>query len=599
MTVTSKHHPECFKGLRTNDTDESGRVPSLRSSRGTACRTLGSSAAACRRVRQAVPLLRREEPALSAVQESAFLRCVRTSRLPVLRSAFLPACLVAALSAQPAWHGLAQTPGNAGAHAQRGLELARAGKLVDAEAELRRAVELAPNDSAYLTDLGTILATEKKLEESTECFTKALKIDPADLTARRYLAANLWQLHRPEEAKRHLELVRRADPDDRDTVLLLGMVSENLGDYVAAAKLLASVPDLVRRRPESIAALARSYYHLGKANTARQTIDLCAQQGATAESIFLCARIAEEAKDFSTAARLLESLRGKYPDQARLEFHLAQTALEAHQPEEGRRILEQLVQSGNVSAEVYNLLGRSLEAEGKLAQAQQAFKAGLSLQPRLENTYLDLALLLQKEGKANEALATAQQCLAELPNSYPCAEMKGEIERSQDYYRQATDSFSYALRLRPDSAQAKFGLATSLAGLGKVAEASEAFEATLKFDPNMALAYIEYAKLMIRADNPLPASSDAKILSLLSKAIELSPENGEARYLLGYLLFERGRYDEALSSLQKASRLTPRDSQVHYLLSRCYRKLGKTQEAAQELNIYQELSVRPHDGRQE
>jgi Flp pilus assembly protein TadD len=207
--------------------------------------------------------------------------------------------------------------------------------------------------------------------------------------------------------------------------------------------------------------------------------------------------------------------------------------------------------------------------------------------------------LLQKEGKANEALAKAQQCLAELPNSYPCAEMKGEIERSQDYYRQATDSFSYALRLRPDSAQAEFGLATSLAGLGKIPEASEAFEATLKLDPNMALAYIEYAKLMIRADNPVPASSDAKVLSLLSRGIELSPENGEARYLLGYLLFERERYDEALSSLQKASRLAPRDSQVHYLLSRCYRKLGKTQEAAQELNIYQELSVRPHDGRQE
>ena len=110
---------------------------------------------------------------------------------------------------------------------------------------------------------------------------------------------------------------------------------------------------------------------------------------------------------------------------------------------------------------------------------------------------------------------------------------------------------------------------------------------------------VQTCALPICADNPVPASSDAEVLSLLSRGIELSPENAEARYLLGYLLFERGRYDEALSSLQKASRLAPRDSQVHYLLSRCYRKLGKTQEAAQELNIYQELSVRPHDGRQE
>ena len=509
------------------------------------------------------------------------------------------ACLLLALCTQLPSQGAPQSVPDAQAHADRGLQLAQQGNLVRAESEFRRAVELAPQDPSYLTHLGTILAMERKLEESTECFAKALKADPGDLTARRYLAANLWQLNRSEEAKRHLEFVRKAAPGDRDTVLLLGMVSENLRDYATAAELLASVPDLVRERPESIAALARSYYHLGKANLARQTIDLCARQGATGESTFLCARIAEEAKDFSTATQLLESLRGKYSEPARLEFHLAQIALEAHHPEEGRQILEQLVQSGNASAEVYNLLGRSLSEEGKPGQAQRALEAGLRLQPKLENNYLDLALLLQKRGKANDALETAQECLAELPNSYACAEMEGEIERSQDYYRQAVDSFSHALRLRPGSAQAEFGLATSLAGLGKIAEASEVFEATLKLDPQMAPAYIEYAKLMIRADTPPRASSDTKIFSLVNKGIELSPENGEAHYLLGYLLFERGRYEEALPALQDASRLTPRDGQVHYLLSRCYRKLGKEQQAAQELRVYQELSVKPHAGKSE
>jgi tetratricopeptide (TPR) repeat protein len=503
------------------------------------------------------------------------------------------------LNAQPAWGGLAQTQADTRAQAERGLKLARAGKLEAAESELRRAVARAPNDPSYLTDLGTVLAMEKKLEESTACFTKALQMDPADLTTRRYLAANLWQLRHPEEAKRHLEIIRKAAPDDRNTVLLLGMVSENLKDYTAAAGLLASVPDLVCQRPESIAALARSYYRLGKADLARQTMSCCARQGATVESTFLCAQIAEEAKDFSTATRLLESLRGKYPDPARLELHLAQIALDTHHPEEGRRRLEGLVQSGNASAEAYNLLGRSLNEEGKLAQARGAFEAGLSRQPKLENTYLDLALLLQKEGKANEALETAQRCREELPNSYPCAEMKGEIERGQDYYRQAVESFAYALRLRPDSAQAEFGLATSLAGLGKIPEASQAFEATLKFDPTMAPAYIEYAKLMIRASNPRGASSDPRVLRLVNKGIQLSPENGEARYLLGYLLFERGRYEEALSSLQAASRLSPQDSQVHYLLWRCYEKLGKALEAVQELRAYQELSVKPHDRKPE
>src|SRR6516164_833635 len=118
------------------------------------------------------------------------------------------ACLLLALYSQLPSQGVPQTVPDAQAHADRGLQLAQEGNLAHAESELRRAVELAPQDPSYLTHLGTILAMERKLEESTECFAKALKADPGDLTARRYLAANLWQLHRPEEAKRHLEFVR-------------------------------------------------------------------------------------------------------------------------------------------------------------------------------------------------------------------------------------------------------------------------------------------------------------------------------------------------------------------------------------------------------
>ena len=75
-------------------------------------------------------------------------------------------------------------------HAERGLDFARAGQLEKAEAELRQAVELAPSDVEVLATLGTVLAQEQKLEESTELFRRALRINSSNLTVRRYLAAN-------------------------------------------------------------------------------------------------------------------------------------------------------------------------------------------------------------------------------------------------------------------------------------------------------------------------------------------------------------------------------------------------------------------------
>ena len=128
-------------------------------------------------------------------------------------------------------------------HAERGLDFARAGQLEKAEAELRQAVELAPSDVEVLATLGTVLAQEQKLEESTELFRRALRINSSNLTVRRYLAANLWQLHRYPEAKGNLQIILKRKPDDKAAQLLLGMVSENMGDYATAARMLAAVPE--------------------------------------------------------------------------------------------------------------------------------------------------------------------------------------------------------------------------------------------------------------------------------------------------------------------------------------------------------------------
>ena len=48
----------------------------------------------------------------------------------------------------------------AAAHADRGLEFARAGNLPMAESELRIAVEMQPRDAQFLSNFGTVLAME-------------------------------------------------------------------------------------------------------------------------------------------------------------------------------------------------------------------------------------------------------------------------------------------------------------------------------------------------------------------------------------------------------------------------------------------------------
>ena len=193
-------------------------------------------------------------------------------------------------------------------HADAGIQFARSGDLARAADELRRAVRLAPTNAEFLSTLGTVLAMDKKLEESSAAFRKALQFAPQDSTARRYLAANLWQLHRYPEAKRELQIILHEHANDAPSRLLLGMVSENSGDYSTAAKMLSSVPDEVEKRPESIAALAHSYYQLREQENARATLQGLSSHAGSAKSLLLGAEIADRAGDYMEAERLLDSI---------------------------------------------------------------------------------------------------------------------------------------------------------------------------------------------------------------------------------------------------------------------------------------------------
>ncbi len=198
-----------------------------------------------------------------------------------------------------------------------------------------------------LAALGTILAQQHKLDESTELLKRALRINPSNLTVRRYLAANLWQLHRYPEAKENLQIILKRKPDDKAAQLLLGMVSENMGDYATAARMLAAVPDEVSEQPESIAALARSYYHLHQTEKARETLEQLTAHPAGPQAAFLGAQIADEMQDYSTAEKLLASVPAALLDQPGIQYTMALVEYHAGHFDRCQDILETLIASGN------------------------------------------------------------------------------------------------------------------------------------------------------------------------------------------------------------------------------------------------------------
>ena len=215
---------------------------------------------------------------------------------------------------------------------------------------------------------------DKKLEESSAAFRKALQFAPQDSTARRYLAANLWQLHRYPEAKRELQIILHEHANDAPSRLLLGMVSENSGDYSTAAKMLSSVPDEVEKRPESIAALAHSYYQSREQENARATLQGLSSHAGSAKSLLLGAEIADRAGDYMEAERLLDSI--SEPGNPSAEIQLRKATVQYHAGHFGQcqTTLEPLLAGPGVTAQMYNLLGWCYHRLNKPKEATQAFE---------------------------------------------------------------------------------------------------------------------------------------------------------------------------------------------------------------------------------
>ena len=115
---------------------------------------------------------------------------------------------------------------SAAEHAQKGYALAQRGETQAAEAELREAVRLSPNDPFALSVLGVVLSRPGKLEEANTYLERALQLHPDDPITRYNLALNEVRLGQAAPAKANLERILKQAPDHKAALDLLDRIQK-------------------------------------------------------------------------------------------------------------------------------------------------------------------------------------------------------------------------------------------------------------------------------------------------------------------------------------------------------------------------------------
>src|SRR6266699_1534147 len=272
-----------------------------------------------------------------------------------------------------------------------------------------------------------------------------------------------------------------------------------------------------------------------------------------------------------------------------LEMKRALRYLQTGEPARAAELVRSLLPRRD-TADMRKLLGDAEEAAGNLLEAAEQFQKAAHMDPTEEHLFDWGNNLLHLR-----AYPPASQVLAEAVKRYPrSARLQvglGIAEYSRGQYDDAVRSFCAAADLDPSDPRPyvflgeMYGVSPDLAD-----EVTRRLALLVRTHPENALGHFHYAMSLWkgRADPAAPVDL-GQVERLLKRAAALDPKLAQARFRLGALYFDQGRYAEAAKELRQAVRLQPDLAEARYRLAQVYLRTGEKALAEQELEAFRKL----------
>ncbi len=203
--------------------------------------------------------------------------------------------------------------------------------------------------------------------------------------------------------------------------------------------------------------------------------------------------------------------------------------------------------------------GQALHKMGKLSDAVVELSAAVKLSPDMPDFRMDLAAVLLKMDRLDQAISTLRDLIARDPGDGPAHYMLARTLQQAGRADDARNEFAESATLN----QAKHGL--EQAGL-----------------------------LTANGIVDLRGGRIADAVVKLQKAVELKPDYPEAQFYLGIALAQSGDAAHAIPAFTAALEKRPRSAEIHYNFGIALWQMGKAQQAIPEFRLAAELN--PDDG---
>jgi tetratricopeptide (TPR) repeat protein len=447
---------------------------------------------------------------------------------------------------------IAENPRFPEAHYSLAAALLSAGddakNIPEAEAELKKELEISPRDFLTYAALGKLAVSARRYQEAEVDLKRATTLNPDNPDAFLYLGQMYFDMNRQADAAAALRKAIRLTKDPL----------RNRFQIQKAHFLLGRILMEERKPDEAHAemAIAQSFANKGLSHDKSELAGLLSNTAATG------------------VASGTETPDAKVSIAAPDENPAARSDLRAYE----KRLTPAIADS-------YNNLGAIEASQENYTEALADFEQAAQWNPGLEGLDLNWGRAAFTASKFQEAVAPLSRYIRAHPQD---SGVRGALAISlfmtQDYAG-CVATFKVAEDKLAAIPQMEYVYAESLVRTGEVSAGRKRLESLEAAHPEIGDVHRSLGEVYEAQGDPTKATREFRT------AILLNANDGEAHYELGKIDVEGGDAGAAISQLETAVKLTPENPVVHRELAAAYRLASRGDDATRQMELYETLST--------
>ena len=512
-----------------------------------------------------------------------------------------------------------------------------------AQAAVKQAVAAAPKSPEAHTASGILNLLLKHPEQAGQDFKTASELAPSRSNIQIIYAEYQRQTAGVEAATKTLKNLTKAAPDFLPAWILLARMAASEKKYDEALQLLENVFSRDERNVDARVAqsdfwlakgepakaieeleridkafpgiptvqyrLAQGYLQQNNAAQAATALDQAlAKNPDYTEAILLRAQLNVRTGHLPPAITALENLLKKQPTLKQAQLLLADAYRDSGQLDAAAAIFSGQIKADPTAAQPYLFLGLIQQQQKKTTEARQSFEKVLEVDPDNGQAVNQLVALDLEAKDFDSANRRVQHQMEKHPGDAAPYLLQSKVRMAQQQWKEAEASAKKALELKPDEAAAYEMLVSIYLATNRLPEAVRELETVVSKAPKNASALMvlaltqekqkdfpkardAYEKLLEIKPDFVPALNNlsyiyAEHLNQLDKANELArkarsvaPADPSVADTLGWVLFKRADYQQALTLLQESADKVPDNPEIKFHLGMAHYMMGQADAA--------------------